>query len=91
MTVRRWVEIPVPNLHIAAWLDDPTYPPELLEARRAAFLAQIDRRNREAYLLAIVTGAIEPDDASDIPTDGVTEAEDERNSRPFPTDNGGTR
>jgi hypothetical protein len=60
------------------------YPEEMKTARRAAFLAMIDRRNREAYLLAIVTGAIEPDDASDIPTDGVTEAEDERNSRPSP-------
>jgi hypothetical protein len=45
------------------------YPPHLLSARRLSFLAQI---------------AADPSDCSDIPTDGVTEAEDARNSRPEP-------
>jgi hypothetical protein len=43
------------------------YPADLLAARRAAFIRQID-----------------PSDCSDIETDGVTEADDERNSRPSP-------
>jgi hypothetical protein len=43
MTVRRWVEIPVPDLHIAAWLDDPTCPSQRIRNTARAIKLSGDR------------------------------------------------
>lgn len=52
----------------------PGYPFSLLAARRTAFQKQVNIQNLNDYLW----------ECEDVPTDAVTDEQDERNSREFP-------